>query len=497
MKSLRRPSPAELSQMSPAEKDALIGTIQTWIGPAATALNGAYEASRRAILAADVAHLDESGVRVDGHILWLHVAGTVEHAFYTIHPKRGREAMTAAGLLPEFTGCAIHDHWAPYFGFDRATHALCNAHLLRELRYFEAATDGHRWPIKLREILVDAKKAVEAARAAGHSAVDPGQRAHLLARYDQWVAWGLLIFPEIPKEPGRKGRPKQEPATNLLRRLQDFKADILRCGPSSADAESYRIPEARLSNWSRWRPRPFIGAGWASSRPASHRVLLDQVLFFLGVALDRRGNRAGIDDLPAPGEMAVPGQFAPHGGEDGLGGACLLAAFAEGPEGSPVGNLATAAKPCEALKAEPVEQLELQLLVAEVVRLLEEQRPHHDLGGERRAATLGGARAGCGQIDLGGERGKVDMLVQQLQHVAQLIELGFAFFGGKQAFFEHGGSTSEGQWRYSLTRAGFSRFPLESIRQKFGPARTVSKSALSRYWRKHKARLLVPAAETR
>jgi transposase len=212
------------------------GTIQTWIGQAATALNGAYEASRQAILAADVAHFDESGVRVNGHTLWLHVAGTAEYAFYTVHPKRGQEAMTAAGLLPDFKGCAVHDHWAPYFGFDQATHALCNAHLLRELRYFEEATDGHRWPVKLREVLGDAKKAVAEARAAGRGAVDPERRAELVARYDQWVGLGLLVFPERPKDPGRQGRPKQEPATNLLRRMRDFKTEILRF------LDDFRVP---------------------------------------------------------------------------------------------------------------------------------------------------------------------------------------------------------------------------------------------------------------
>jgi transposase len=212
------------------------GTIQTWIGQAATALNEAYAASRQAILAADVAHFDESGVRVNGHTLWLHVAGTAEHAFYTIHSRRGREAMTVAGLLPHFTGVAVHDHWTPYFGFDQATHALCNAHLLRELRYFEEATDGHRWPVKLREVLVDAKQAVAEARTAGQSAVASDRRAELLARYDQWVGWGLLVFPERPKDSGRKGRPKQDPATNLLRRMRDFKTEILRF------LDDFRVP---------------------------------------------------------------------------------------------------------------------------------------------------------------------------------------------------------------------------------------------------------------
>ncbi len=204
------------------------GTIQKWIGQAADALRPAYDGIRQGVIEAAVAHFDESGVRVKGHTQWLHVAGTTDLAFYTIHPKRGVEAMTAAGVLPEFKGHAVHDHWVPYFHFTQATHSLCSAHLLRELRYFEEATDGHRWPVRLREILVDGKKAVEAARAEGHSTADAETRERLLAEYDRWVTLGLGVFPERPKAPGQKGRPKQEPATNLLRRLRDFRTEIWR-----------------------------------------------------------------------------------------------------------------------------------------------------------------------------------------------------------------------------------------------------------------------------
>jgi transposase len=75
---------------------------------------------------------------------------------------------------------------------------------------------------------VEGKKAVEAARADGQSAVDSGQVADLLARYDEWVEIGLKVFPERSGEPGQKGRPKQEPATNLLKRMRDFKTEIVR-----------------------------------------------------------------------------------------------------------------------------------------------------------------------------------------------------------------------------------------------------------------------------
>lgn len=204
------------------------GTIQKWVGQAAGALRPPYEAIRQAVIGAAVVHFDESGVRVTGHTQWLHVAGTTDGAFYTIHPKRGLAAMTAAGILPVFAGHAVHDHWVPYFHCTQATHSLCGAHLLRELRYFEEAAAGHHWPVQLREILVDGKQAVEAAQAEGRDVVDAEIRERLLADYDRWVALGLQVFPEQPKAPGQKGRPKQQPATNLLRRLRDFRTEIWR-----------------------------------------------------------------------------------------------------------------------------------------------------------------------------------------------------------------------------------------------------------------------------
>jgi len=212
------------------------GAIQGWIGQVAGVLKPTWEATGQAIAAADVAHFDESGVRVNGRTVWLHVAGTAEHAFYIIHPKRGEEAMVAAGILPIFTGYAVHDHWIACFKFEAASHSLCNAHILRELRYFEEARNGHRWPIELRETLVDGKRAVEEARAAGQTAIDPERLASILARYDTWVGLGLQVFPEIPREAGKKGRPKQAPETNLLRRMRDFKTEILRF------LDDFRVP---------------------------------------------------------------------------------------------------------------------------------------------------------------------------------------------------------------------------------------------------------------
>lgn len=148
---------------------------------------------------------------VDGHFVALGRTAEILADQYGVRPSDGtlqNWVGQAAGILPKFMGYAVHDPWAPYFHFTQVTHSLCSAHLLRELRYFEEAPRGHRWPVRLREILVDGKKAVEAARAEGRSAVDTATRDRLLADYDRWVTLGLSIFPERPKAPGQKGGPK-------------------------------------------------------------------------------------------------------------------------------------------------------------------------------------------------------------------------------------------------------------------------------------------------
>ena len=52
----------------------------------------------------------------------------------TVHAKRGKDGIKADGVLPFFAGIAVHDAWAPHDSFDGvAGHALCGAHVLREL----------------------------------------------------------------------------------------------------------------------------------------------------------------------------------------------------------------------------------------------------------------------------------------------------------------------------------------------------------------------------
>jgi transposase len=178
------------------------------------------------LIAAAVAHFDESGLRVEGQLHWLHVASTDHLTHYNVHRKRGQDGMKAAGVLPEFKGRAVHDHWQSYFTFKECQHALCNAHHLRELQ-FVVDQYGQAWAQEMMQLLLDIKAEVDAALPEQMS-LSPERLAHFEQRYDELIAQGLATNPPPADPPPKKrGRKKQSPPKNLLDRLQQRKRQAL------------------------------------------------------------------------------------------------------------------------------------------------------------------------------------------------------------------------------------------------------------------------------
>jgi transposase len=178
------------------------------------------------LIAADVAHFDESGLRVEGQLNWLHVASADYLTHYAVHPKRGQDGMKAAGVLPEFKGRAVHDHWQSYFTFKDCQHALCNAHHLRELQFVVDQYE-QAWAQGMMQLLLDIKAEVDAALPEQMS-LPPERLAHFEQRYDKLIAQGLATNPPPANPPPkRRGRKKQSPPKNLLDRLQQRKRQVL------------------------------------------------------------------------------------------------------------------------------------------------------------------------------------------------------------------------------------------------------------------------------
>ena len=176
---------------------------------------------------ADVVHCDESGMRVEGKLNWLHVLATQRLTRYWVHPKRGQEAMRDIGLLEHLQGCAIHDAWMSYFLFDNCAHALCNAHHLRELRFIFEQYE-QTWARQLFAMLLDIKQEVDDTICAEQTSLPSKRLQHYEQKYDALLQQGFEANPppEHPP-PKQRGRNKQSPPKNLLDRLQKYKQHTL------------------------------------------------------------------------------------------------------------------------------------------------------------------------------------------------------------------------------------------------------------------------------
>ena len=201
-------------------------------GTLANALSTCYErlapveaAIKEAVTQADVAHFDETGVRIAEQLHWLHTAGTASLTFYAPHQKRGKVALDAIGVLPAFSGWAMHDAFSSYFGYAGCGHALCNAHLLRELIAIQEQT-GQPWSGKMIGLLLEVKQAVDTAKSAGATHLPGACLNDFEARYQGLVAQGLALNP-APAPSGKRGRTKQSAAKNLLDRLDAHRQSVL------------------------------------------------------------------------------------------------------------------------------------------------------------------------------------------------------------------------------------------------------------------------------
>lgn len=202
------------------------GTLFEAIQTGSASLEATERAIQEAIIQAKVAHFDETGLRIEGRLHWLHSASTETLVHYSPQKKRGQEGMAQAGVLPRFQGRAVHDGWASYFTYG-CDHALCNAHHLRELTFL-AERHEQGWAAELKGLLIEMKQTVEAAKEAGKSQVSKATLRSFLKRYDDLLQTGERVNPLPPPEAvPRRGRKKQPPARNLLDRLRRYQEETL------------------------------------------------------------------------------------------------------------------------------------------------------------------------------------------------------------------------------------------------------------------------------
>jgi transposase len=186
-------------------------------------LAGLAEQIGEQVKQAAVKHLDETGYRIAGVLQWLHVASTWLLTCYRTASKRG-------AMLAGVRGIIVHDFWRPYLTMDGVTHALCNAHHLRELKAL-IDIEKEPWALAMHRLLRQACHAANLARARGRS-LKPAFLGGVSARYDRILAHGFVFHESQPPLDAagrmRRGRIRRRTGHNLLIRLRDHKDDALR-----------------------------------------------------------------------------------------------------------------------------------------------------------------------------------------------------------------------------------------------------------------------------
>ncbi|KZB91255.1 hypothetical protein A2U94_11970 [Bacillus sp. VT 712] len=141
------------------------GTLWNMNRKFGTYLVGTFEPqARNRLIQAPVVHFDETGLRSEGKTQWLHTLSTDQVTLQYVHEKRGTDAINEIDLLPKFQGIAVHDCLASYFVYEKCEHAVCNAHLLRDLKAVHEQTK-QTWTQDMMEILLLAKQERERQNA--------------------------------------------------------------------------------------------------------------------------------------------------------------------------------------------------------------------------------------------------------------------------------------------------------------------------------------------
>ena len=159
---------------------------------------------------------DETGMNISGDKHWLHIASNENLTHYGVHKRRGCLAMDDIGILPQYKGTLIHDHWASYFKYDYVRHSLCNAHHLRELKFLHEVQEFKREK-KMSDLLIEIHDKREKAKIKGFACFNKATINAFTRTYQDILAQGKR---------GQAVRGTKD-SGNLLKRLRLHQSETL------------------------------------------------------------------------------------------------------------------------------------------------------------------------------------------------------------------------------------------------------------------------------
>ena len=173
----------------------------------------------------DVVHMDETSDRLNKRSIWFHVASNKTLTLLHADATRGRKGVEATGVLPDFGGVAVHDRLGLYFDYTSVTHAVCGAHLIRNLASVAVVCNQTGWADGMTKLLLEMKCAGEDAVELGHNKLSKRKLTSFFRRYDDIVA---IAFQVNPEPAGRKRNSIERESYNLAVAFSKLKPEITR-----------------------------------------------------------------------------------------------------------------------------------------------------------------------------------------------------------------------------------------------------------------------------
>jgi len=176
---------------------------------------------KSALLNSKVVHADETGIRAEKKLHWLHTLGNERFTMQFVHTKRGYDAhLNTNSFLPQFRNWLIHDFWSTYFRFDKCKHGMCGAHILRELKAL--SEQGQKWADRFHVFLLDLYKQSD----EGRNKIPDKDKDEVLKKYRKLLKIAHKEEPPpLPKV--TRGRRKKSKGRNLLERLDKYQDEVL------------------------------------------------------------------------------------------------------------------------------------------------------------------------------------------------------------------------------------------------------------------------------
>jgi len=191
------------------------GTIVNAVGTLSCRYEEVEMGIKKLLIKSSLVNCDETSMKICGSKQWIHTVGNTQLTHYGMHEKRGRQATEAIGILPEFDGTMVHDHWKSYFTYKKNRHGLCNAHHLRELRFIYEQ-QGLKWGKQMSDLLIEINDKKNSL-LRDKKKFSRTQLKNYCHAYDD-------ILSKAAREQARRGTID---SSNLLKRLKNYKEAVL------------------------------------------------------------------------------------------------------------------------------------------------------------------------------------------------------------------------------------------------------------------------------